>query len=172
MAGKRKQVASVKATAKVEAVAKATYQRKRTTTEIIPADVTRAKAGKWFDLISPMTEWAGLKGDALRYQRQQLRIQQEDSLARLAELLREKTQHLDSIRPVPNKILIPSLEKASLEDPSDETMIEKWANLLASAAQEVPVQPRFVGVLAELAGSQAECLEHVAFSNSELSDFP
>jgi uncharacterized protein (DUF2384 family) len=33
------------ATAKAELVARATYQRKRTITEIIPPDVTRAKIG-------------------------------------------------------------------------------------------------------------------------------
>jgi hypothetical protein len=51
------------AAANFEAVAKATYTRKRTITEVIPPDVTRAKASDWLDLISPLTEWAGLKGD-------------------------------------------------------------------------------------------------------------
>jgi hypothetical protein len=50
----------IKAEAKVEAVA--SFQRKKHVTEVIPPDVTRAKAGAWLDLISPVTEWAGLKG--------------------------------------------------------------------------------------------------------------
>src|SRR3954465_1185709 len=57
--------------AKAEAIAKITYQRNRSITEIVPPDVTRAKAGRWLDLISPITEWAGLRGDALRFQREQ-----------------------------------------------------------------------------------------------------
>lgn len=59
-----------------------------------------------------------------------------------------------------------------MEDAKDQTMIELWANLLASAAQSVLVQPRFVGILEELAGSQAKCLERVAFERLSESDFP
>jgi hypothetical protein len=164
--------AAAKATAKLEAVAKATYSRKRTTTEVIPPDVTRAKTGAWLDLISPITEWAGLKGDALKYHRQQLRIQREDTLLRLGERLRRKIVGLEVVEPVAPKILVPALEKASLEDPSDETMIERWANLLASATERVPVQPRFVGILSELAGSQAECLETLAFEYCDRFEHP
>jgi len=51
-------------------------------------------------------------------------------------------------------------------------MIDRWANLLASAAQEVKVQPRFVGILDELAGSQAECLERLAFARATKIHFP
>lgn len=65
---------SIKGTAKAEAIAKAVFERKKSITEVIPPDVTRAKAGRWLDLISPITEWAGLKGDALRFRRAQLRI--------------------------------------------------------------------------------------------------
>jgi hypothetical protein len=70
---------SAKATARLEAVAKATYHRNRTTTEIVPPDVSRAKAGAWLTLLSPITEWVGLKGDALNFQRRLLRIQQEET---------------------------------------------------------------------------------------------
>jgi hypothetical protein len=170
--GATKVEAVAKATAKFEAVAKATYSRKRTTTEVIPPDVTRAKAGAWLDLISPITEWAGLRGDALKYHRQQLRIQQEDSLWRLGEELRKKMAGLEVLAPIAPKILVPALEKASLEDPCDETMIERWANLLASATQKLPVQPRFVGILGELAGSQAECLEELIFQYSSQYEKP
>jgi hypothetical protein len=160
------------ATAKLEAVAKATYSRKRTTTEVIPSDVTRARNGAWLDLFSPITQWAGLKGDALQCRRQQLRIQQEDTWLRLGEELRRKMVGLKVVEPVAPKILVPALEKASLEDPSDDTMIERWANLLASAAQKVPVKPRFVGILSELAGSQAECLETLAFQYCDRFEHP
>jgi hypothetical protein len=59
MARKKASIVGVRAEAitKAELVAKATYQRKHSTTEVVPPDVTRAKAGAWLDLISPITEW-------------------------------------------------------------------------------------------------------------------
>jgi hypothetical protein len=168
----KKKRSRVQATAKAEAVAKLEYTRKKVTTEVIPPDVTRAKNASWLDLISPITEWAGLKGDALRYRRQQLRIQQEETLLRLADEVRRKMAGQEVLQPVSHKILVPTLEKASLENPSDDVMIERWANLLASAAQKVPVQPRFVGILGELTGSQAKCLEYIAFNHYEDYKYP
>jgi len=162
----------LKATARIEAVARATYQRKKTITEVIPPDVSRAKASAWLTLLSPITEWTGLKGDALNFKRRLLRVQQEETLVRVAKAVRAKLVGEKVLHPIPPKILIPALEKASLEDAKDQTMIELWANLLASAAQSVLVQPRFVGILEELAGSQAKCLERVAFGRSSESDFP
>jgi hypothetical protein len=163
---------SAKATARLEAVAKASYQRKKITTEVIPSDVSRAKAGAWLDLISPITEWAGLRGDALRYRRTQLRIQQEETLFRLAKAIREKLSYETPETPVPTKILVPALEKASLENPDDSYMIDRWADLLASAALGVKVEPRFVAILEELSGFQARTLELIAFNNYMNVEFP
>lgn len=174
MGRKKPQVPKIaaKATAKLEVIAKATYQRKKTTTEIIPPDVSRAKAGAWLTLLSPITEWAGLKGDALNFQRRLLRIQQEETLLQIAQSVRAKLADTHISRPIPRKILVPALEKASLEEATDDVMVDRWANLLSSAAQEVKVQPRFVGILDELAGSQAECLERVAFNRFTEVDYP
>src|SRR5262249_23731203 len=115
--GTRKSQGRIKATAKIEAVARATatYQHKKTVTEVIPPDVSRAKAHRWLDLISPITEWAGLRGDALRFQRDQLRIRQEASLERLAASIRDRMQGQHVLHPLPPKILVPALEGASLE---------------------------------------------------------
>lgn len=156
----------------VGAVAKATFQRKKVVTEVIPEDVSRAKAGAWLTLISPITEWAGLKGDALRYRRQQLRIQQEETLVRLANEVHRKMADEQVARPVPPKILVPALEKASLESPADAFMIDRWANLLASAATKGTVEPRFVSILGELSGSQAFALERIAFNAYESKRYP
>src|ERR1043166_7376030 len=106
--------------AKVEATAKAIYQRKRTTTEVIPPDVTRARTAAWLDLISPLTEWIGLKGDEIRYRREQLRIQREDVLHTIIRKAKEQLQSVDKVTPLPNKFLMPFLEKASLEDQNGE----------------------------------------------------
>ncbi len=43
-------------------------------------------------------------------------------------------------------------------------MIDMWANLMASAAKKAKVEPRFVGILRELQGRQAELLEKMAFN--------
>jgi hypothetical protein len=171
---KEKKRSGVRATAKAEGVAKFAYTRtnKKVTTEVIPPDVTRAKTDRWLDLLSPITEWAGLKGDALRYRRKQLRIQEAETLFRLATEVRKKMAGLEVLQPVSHKILVPALEKVSLENPSDDVMIERWANLLASAAQKLPVQPRFVSILGELAGSQAKRLEQIAFNKYENYSYP
>lgn len=75
-------------------------------------------------------------------------------------------------RPVPRKILVPALEKASLEDAHNHVMIELWANLLASAATGQKVEPRYVGIIAELSGSQAKCLSDLARFRAEESRAP
>lgn len=160
------------ATARAELVAKATYARKHTTTEVVPPDVTRAKASAWLDLISPITEWAGLKGDALKFKRDLLRIQQEETLLRVALKVQALLAQAQIVHQVPRKILVPALEKASLEEADDDVMVDRWANLLASAAEDVKVQPRFVGILEEMTGRQAECLERVAFNRYAEFKYP
>jgi hypothetical protein len=153
--------------AKVEAVAKATYQRKRTTTEIVPPDVTRAKAGAWLDLISPLTEWAGLKGDELRFKRAQLRLQREDVLLDIVTRARAKIQNRETIeRPLPNKFLVPFLEQASLEDP-DGVLVEMWASLLASAITDFNSHHiHFVSIMSQLSPKQGELLRLLVGTDS------
>jgi hypothetical protein len=166
MAKKRKPLSKLKAeaTAKAEIVAKATYQRKHSTTEVVPPDVTRAKAGAWLNLISPITEWAGLRGDALKFKRGLLRIQQEETLLRVAQEVQKRLAGGGATKQISRKILVPAIEKASLEDVNDDVMVDRWANLLMSAAKDLLVQPRFVGILEEMTGKQAECLERIAFN--------
>jgi hypothetical protein len=149
MRKKRGSKVGATATAKLEAVAKASYERKRTTSEVIPPDVTRAKASAWLDLVSPLTEWAGLKGDKLRYQRELIRVQREDVLTEIALRARKKIGGA-AIKSIPNKFIMPFLEKASWEQPESE-LINTWANLLASAATAFdPHMVRFISVLAEM----------------------
>ena len=163
---------SAKAIAKAEISAKASFQRKKIISEVVPPDVTRAKVGAWLTLLSPITEWAGLKGDALRFKRELLRVQQEETLVRVASKVREKLSDSEVTHQISRKILVPALEKASLEDADDNVMVDRWASLLASAAQDVKVQPRFVGILEELSGAQAECLERIAFNRWDSFNYP
>jgi hypothetical protein len=145
------------ANANLEVVAKITYERKRTTSEVVPEDVTRARAGAWLDLLSPVTEWAGLKGDELRHRRELLRIQREDTLTEIVRKCTERLQPDKQIETsVPNKFLIPFLEQASLEG-RDSTLVDLWANLLASASEEFsPHHIHFVSVISRIAAQQAE----------------
>ena len=164
MAKKNRNSPTIKAeaTARAELVAKATYQRKRTTSEVIPPDVTRAKAGAWLDLISPITEWAGLKGDQLRHKRELLRIQQDSVLNRIVASAQKKlaAERLE-VEPIPTKFLVPFLERASLED-EDSDLCDRWADLLVSAASGYdPSMIRFAAVLAEIGAGEVKFLNRI-----------
>jgi hypothetical protein len=133
MAQKKSNVPTIGVSAKAEVSAKVAYSRTRKTTEVIPPDVTRAKAGAWLELLSPITQWAGLKGDEMAYRRASLRIQQEAALENLAVQVREKLGVRQIKQIIPPKLLIPTLEAVSLEDPQSP-LIAWWANLLVSGA--------------------------------------
>ncbi len=160
----------VSANVKVEASEKATYQRKRITTEIISPDVSRAKAGAWLHLISPLTEWAGLKGDEIRYRRQQLRIQREDVLSKIIQDARNRLQFSERKNtPIPNKFLVPFLEKASLEDEDSEIM-KMWSELLVSAVSSYdPVYLRIIEILSQIGSGEAQYLKKLLLGSR--SDF-
>jgi Abortive infection alpha len=158
MAKKASKPAKLKASAKVEVVAKAVYQRKKIIKEITPPDVIRAKAGAWLDLISPITMWAGLKGDALRYKREELRIHQEAALEALARTIHLKMKGKKVAQPLPPKIMVPALEGASLED-SESPLIEWWANLLVSGATGEPLRPFLVDLMKRIGIEEASLLD-------------
>jgi hypothetical protein len=149
------------AIARVEASAKASFERKKTVTEVIPSDVTRAKAGAWLDLISPLTEWAGLKGDELRNRRDLLRLQREDVLSEIAVRACAQLRGVHPVRPVPNKFLVPFLEKASLEEPGS-SLVDMWASLLVSASEQFEsYHTHFVSIMAQLSAKQGHILKQI-----------
>jgi hypothetical protein len=162
---KRKSI-GLSASAKIAAIAKASYARKKTTTETIPPDVTRAKTGAWLDLISPLTEWAGLKGDELRHKRILLRLQREDILDEIVNRARKKLGNLANLKPIPNKFLVPFLEQASLEDP-ESSLIDMWASLLSSAAQNFSsYHTHFVSIISRLSAKQGAALQSIIGTES------
>src|SRR3954451_1734776 len=162
MAKKKTTAPKIKAeaTAKAELVAKASYQRKRTTTEVIPPDVTRAKTATWLTIISPITEWAGLKGDVLKHRRQQLRIQQEAALDRLAKIVQSEMEGKEIVQPLPPKIMVPALEGASLENP-DSPLLEWWANLLVSGATGGKTRPYYIDLMKVIGAEEAAFLSEI-----------
>jgi hypothetical protein len=136
------------------------FNRSKKITEHIPEDAARAKVHAWLDVISPITEWAGLKGDALRRKRELMRLEQEASLVALGQKLKEKLEG-KTITPLAPKVLIPSLEKASLEPPDSE-MIAKWANLLAAEALDPSDDARTcVSIFGELGHYEAEIMDSI-----------
>ena len=108
------------------------------------------------DILSPISETRGLKGD-------QLRLQREEVAFEITKKARDRIiLESSEFKFVPTKVLVPLLEAASLEDPQDVKMHDLWAGLLASSAVTGNTPPRFVGVLKELQLPQAKLLEEIA----------
>lgn len=131
----------------------------------VKAEVPQRSTGRLVDaitdMLSPFSERRGLRGDQIRLQREEVAFEiAKQARSRLAI---ENTE----ISPVPNKVLIPLVEAASNEGVDDEYMQDLWANLLASAASKANVEPRFVGILRELHGQQAEIFEQLALNRAD-----
>jgi hypothetical protein len=106
------------------------------------------------DVIRLFSERAGLKAD-------QVRLQRMDVAAQIARKAVEIRSIEGPIHPVPNKLLVPILEYGSCEAADDQVMIDRWAQLLATAASGKEVPPRFAQILRELNATQAKCLSYV-----------
>jgi hypothetical protein len=118
------------------------------------------------DMISPFSEARGLRGD-------QIRLQRVDVAIEIARRARERIA-LEQAEPspVPNKILIPLIEKSSNEEITDDVMISRWADLLASASISTGAHPRFVQILSELNREQVLLLEKIALNEYDQWQFP
>ena len=85
----------------------------------------------------------------------QIRLQREDVLFMIAEKARARlVMGKAPTTALPLKTIVPLLGKASLEEPTDEFMLSKWADLLVSGATTQNVHPRFITILAELTGDR------------------
>lgn len=157
----------LRASAKLEASAK--YEVKKTVQEVIPEDVTRAKVGAWLTIISPITHWAGLKGDELRYKRELLRLQQEETLLKIAKKYDKRRNKEKPTKQVPPKFLVPFLERASLEQP-DSDLVDLWSNLLVSAAEEYnPHYVHFTSIISQLSSVQARLFAGLVKQHEEIA---
>ncbi len=154
--------APAKVRAKAEIGATLKYSVRREVTEQIPEDVTRAKASAWLTILSPITEWAGLKGDQLRHKRELLRIHREETLtAILRRAAPELARIPKPIEPVPVKFLIPFLENASLEEPDSE-LVKMWAGLLVSSAGNYSGDNvYYTRILSHMSSIQARLFEEI-----------
>src|SRR5205809_228111 len=79
-------------------------------------------------MLRPFSEKRGLRAD-------QLRLQREDVLLEIARKARQRASEENAeLNPLPNKFLVPFLERASTED-LKSTLIDRWAALLVSASR-------------------------------------
>jgi hypothetical protein len=124
----------------------------------IKAEVPSKSVGRLLDAVTdairPFTERQGLRAD-------QIRLQREDVLIKIAAKARERLKIEEGIKPIPNKFLVPFMERASLEE-EDSILIDWWANLLRSAAQdETTRNPIFIDILGKMTPRDAIFLERV-----------
>jgi len=96
----------------------------------IPKESTGRLVDALTDIIRPFAETRGLKADILRLQR-------EEVLIEIAKKARQRALEENlQLHSVPNKFLVPFLEKASIEE-IDSQLTDQWANLLLSASESV-----------------------------------
>jgi hypothetical protein len=131
----------------------------------IKTEIPSESSGKLIDAIvdifRPLSEGLGYVGDKIHLRRQKT----------LQEISRIAKDRIDSIgkqtNAIPDKFFIPLLEKASLEDLNDTTLVSMWANLITTAATEkVPMLAQYVSILSQISGEQVAILEKM-FNNSE-----
>lgn len=119
----------------------------------IPKEVTGRLVDTLTDIIRPFSESRGLRADQIRLQREDIAI----SIARKA-LERKRLENIEMLQ-VPNKLLIPILEKGSLEE-EDSPFIDWWANLLVTAGEaNSKVRPYFTELISYLGPSEAKVLD-------------
>ena len=107
------------------------------------------------DLISPVSQSAGLLGQYVQQRRKVLSVIFEKALIRAQQSNQE-------IQPPPPKFLIEFADKASRDDAESE-LIEMWANLLAEASSDYdPALNTYIQILAEIGPDQARLLKRLA----------
>lgn len=135
----------------------------------LKAEIPSSSMGRLVDAITdtfrPFSEARGLRGDQIRLQRAEIAI-------KIAEMARSQLEAKQiEIQPVAPKVLVPLIEKASLEEPESD-MVQRWANLLAKAASPGGIHPRLVQILSEIDGKQVALLERVSLNGMDKYPFP
>jgi hypothetical protein len=129
----------------------------------VKAEIPEKSVGRTIDalvdIIRPFTERRGLKADLIRLQREEVALEIARRARRRAEI--ENVE----LNPVPNKMLVPFLEKASLEDMKSE-MHDRWAALLLSASRRYQAQHlTFIDILGRLSVVEIKLIEEVCFGS-------
>lgn len=119
----------------------------------VPADVQREVIGFAQRLFGPLAELGDVLSDRIRFFRLKQTIW---VLNRAREMCAEA-----GIEPkqIPLNVLLPLLEKASLEDDGPDSLREQWASLLANAAGQPDKRyAKYSALLEELDSYEAELL--------------
>ncbi|MBY5565961.1 hypothetical protein HFO55_01630 [Rhizobium leguminosarum] len=138
----------------------------------LKAEVPEKSVGRTLDaltdLIRPFTESLGLRADRIRLQR-------EDVLIEIARKARARMAIEETvIRPIPLRVMVPLLEKASLADPDDQVLIDAWSYLLQSASEHDNANHGlFIDVLSKLDPAHLRLLEFLMLrdKNGHPDDF-
>ena len=139
---------------KIEVGAKASLEIKGE----IPTESLGGLVNALTDAIRPWTEARGLKAD-------QIRLQREDVALEIVQKARRRMilEHIEA-KPLSSKLLIPFLEKASLED-KDEGLRDAWTSLLVSATRtEKARHLTFIDILSRISSEELKLLERVCFA--------
>lgn len=125
----------------------------------IPSEVSGNLVSALTDIFRPFTENRGLKADRIRLQRMDVLIQIAQKARKIAEI-----ENIP-LNPVPTKLMVPFLEKASREDRDDETMQDRWTALLLSASKNYQAKHlTFVDILSRLSADELKVLEETCFA--------
>lgn len=121
----------------------------------IPEDVVREQSKNITSLASPFVEGMEWIADKIRLSRQDV----------IAEILQKSRQICDDnnieIQHLPNKFIIPFLEKGSQENPNSK-MIDRWASLLSSSASKPEnVHPAYIDILSQIDVNEALLLREI-----------
>lgn len=133
----------------------------------VPAASTGRLVDALTDAIRPFTEKRGLRAD-------ELRLQREDVLIEIAKKAKIRMNlEGEKVNPIPNRILIPMLEKASLTELSDDSLIEAWSNLLSATSRgESANNAIYADILSKLDPVHLKYMDFLYSSNSANSRHP
>lgn len=122
----------------------------------LPEPIGQAALAFFQKLLGPVGEAAEFLSDKIRFYRWK-------SSLRVLQRAREIAQKNDlDVKEVPLKFLIPFMERSSLEDESDDELIERWATLLAQATKDPnSIRPIFVDILSRLSAESVKALEKI-----------
>ncbi len=138
----------------------------------VSAEIPKAAAGRFTDkvaraldavtdLVSPITQAAGLIGDKIEQRRRTLA-----EISSRAQASIEASGKQPKL--LPPKFLVPILERASLEDINDQKLIDMWSNLIATAVtDEVEMLAQYGTVLSEITSEQVRLLERMLSLSGE-----
>ena len=107
-------------------------------------------------IFGPLAEGGEYVSDQIRYFRWKSSVKMMNKAKIFAEENGLKNQE------VPFKILVPLIEKSSLED-EDSPLIDVWAKLLATASHDPEaVESVFVNLLSQLTYSEVQLIDNLA----------